>query len=546
MSIRERIANWLAPVASRPDRRPARSHRVRYGLCGPEVVAFSGPTIGYSSAAAMREFVGKATLASSDAHAEHDLYDLMAEAERSFRDNTIMRALVNRLVDFICGEGPTPQIGGLSDSQNKEVQTRFEVWWHGTPEVRGMDDGSELVRQMVRERLVPGRLGIIPIERLGQLQFIAGTRIASVSRYQDGEGRPIIGGVETDELNRPSAFWVGSWDDTRTYLREAERPIPARNFWYWPFRLRNDETAGHPPLQAVQPLIHRLNDVSESLVYAWQLMSKFVGIVELENGAQIGKARSAARDFSDVSEEFRGRAADFGIGTLFFGEKGKTDFRSIPHNIPGLNFTEGAKMFLRLIGMELGLSLEFLLLIWSDTNYSSGRMSSLQVQRNLKPWIQGLRGQDARSGMLGRIFNWWYQRGVVFDGLPRGDAYCEWHFPNYPFIDPQKEVEAEKAEIGAGMKTQTRALRERGYDLDDVMDERAIELGKAAERVKAHNAAHPDAPVTLQQFIETGENPKAEAAPSSSSSSDTRPSPPSSGQPAPESPDSTSDADATD
>lgn len=507
MTIRERLSAWLAPQPAPSERsRPGRSHRVRYGICGPEVVAFSGPSIGYSSAASMREFVGKATLASSDAHVYPDITDLVAEALRSYRDNTIMRSLVARLVDFIVCEGPEPQVRGLTAEQNKEVESRFREWWFGRPEIRGMDDGPELVRQIVRERLVTGRPGIIPVERLNKLQFITGDRIAT-TRYADSKGRAIIGGVETDSLNRPSAFWVGTWDNTGTYLAEAERPIPADKFWYWPFRLRNDETAGHPPLQAVQPLIHRLNDISESLVYAWQLLSKFVGIVELENGAAFGKAISKQRDFSDVQNDFVGRATDVGIGTLFFGEKNKTDFRSIQHNIPGQNFTESAKMYLRLIGMELGLSLEFLLLIWSDTNYSSGRMSSKQVERNLRPWVQGLKA------ILGRIFNWWYERGVVFDGLPKGLAYCDWHFASYPFIDPQKEAEAERAEISGGLKTQTRALRERGFDIDDVMTERSLELAKAAERVKAHNEAHPHAPVTLAQFIETGENPKAEASP---------------------------------
>ena len=184
---------------------------MRYGICGPEVVAFTGPSIGYSSAAAMREFVGKATLASSDAHAYPDIEDLIAESLRSYRDNTIMRALVSRLVDFIVCEGPTPQVRGLSKEQNREVELRFVEWWNGTPEIRGMDDGPELVRQLVRERLVTGRPALIPIERMNQLQFITGDRI-STARWADDAGRRIVGGVETDVLNRPKAFWIGTWD----------------------------------------------------------------------------------------------------------------------------------------------------------------------------------------------------------------------------------------------------------------------------------------------------------------------------------------------
>lgn len=517
MTWRERLAKWISPPRPRSrkdaDFTPRQSKRIRYGVCGPEVMAFTGPTVGYSAAAATREFIGQPRLAASDAHARPDLMDLIGESQRLYRDNTIYRAIVGRIVDFIVAEGPNPQVRGLSDADNATVEAAFKTWWEGTPEIRGMDDGADLVRQIIRHRIVDGRMAVIPIERLGQLQFITGERLFTYRQVGDN-GRYIEGGVQTDTMNRPTGYWIGTWDDTKTYLREAEKAIPASKVWYWPFRLRNDETTGHPALQAVFPMLHRLNDVCDSEVYAWQLLSRMVGMVTMPNAA--GYAQTVSTDTSMDSQisEFLRRSVDWGYGNFFFAEPG-SDMKSVDRNIPGQNFESSLKAFLRLIGMEIGLSLEFLLLIWSDTNYSSGRMSSKQVERNLRPWVQGLRR------ILNQIFQWWYERGQVFDGLPAGPAYCDWHFSSYPFIDPQKESEAERSEIAGGFKTQTRALRERGVDRDEHNAERAAELEAAAVLVEAHNAAHPDAPVTIAQFLEVGESTVDGSGNSGSGSADT-------------------------
>lgn len=497
------VAEWLTKqpqIASRR-RRPL--------LSAPEIPqivhtpagkkAFSGQATGFGSAASMREMgQPKAVLAATDMHLRGDLTEMIAEAQRQYRDNCIYRAIVNRITDFIICEGPAFQINSENARLNREVEKQFGEWWNGTPEIRGMDDGAELTRQIVRHRIVDGRIGIIHDERLGQIQMIGGERIATPLSKQWGKGPKIEGGVELDAFRRPVAYWVGEWDEWGLMLRN-ERRYTTDQMWFWPFRLRNDDTPGHPALQAVHPMLTRLADIVDSEPIAWQLLSRMALIVNREGAAGIADTNSEEDKESPVANQLRSfhkRIQDFGSGLVFHGEPGE-EIRGVDRNLPGANFENSIKTFLRIIGMELGLSLEFLLLIWSDTNYSSGRASAKQVERNLRPWVQGLRR------ILTAIYRWWLAREQSLGRVPlRPDLVnCSWHFEPYPFIDPQKEAEADLAEVKGGFSTMTRKHRERGSDFDEVLAERELELGKAAEAVMRHNAKYPDAPITLASVM---------------------------------------------
>lgn len=517
------FADWLTGQPTAPPPRRNRAHAPELQAAATVHTtagkrAFMGTGIGYGSAASMREMgQPKAVIASADAHIKYDLYDTIAEAQRQYRDNCIYRAIVNRITDFIICEGPTHQVNGDNDRQNREVEKRFADWWNTAPEIRNMDDGPEITRQLVRHRIVDGRIGIIHDERLGQIQLIGGERIAAPLGKQFGKLR-IEGGVELDNFRRPVAYWVGEWDEWGMTLRNERRYTPDQ-MWFWPFRLRNDESTGHPALQAVHPMLTRLADIVDSEPAAWQLLSRMALMVNRENAAGIADAQSE-QDPSAANNQartFAKRIQDVGYALIFHGEPGE-EVKGVDRNLPGVNFENSVKSFLRIIGMEMGLSLEFLLLIWSDTNYSSGRASAKQVERNLRPWVQGLRR------MLTAIYRWWLEREWSLGLLAlRPDLLrCSWHFEPYPFIDPQKEAEADLAEVRGGFTTMTRKHRERGTDLDEVLAERELELGKAAEVVKRHNAKHPDAPITLASVlaVEGADSPSQVLPPAQASQSE--------------------------
>ena len=66
-----------------------------------------------------------------------------------------------------------------------------------------------------------------------------------------------------------------------------------------------------------------------------------------------------------------------------------------------------------------------------------------------------------------------------FDRNP--DAYlgCEWLPPKFDYVDPMKDVQAEIMAIGAGLKSRSQAISERGYDAEHVDAEIAADRERA-------------------------------------------------------------------
>jgi capsid protein len=77
-----------------------------------------------------------------------------------------------------------------------------------------------------------------------------------------------------------------------------------------------------------------------------------------------------------------------------------------------------------------------------------------------------------------------------FDRDPAVYLGCEWLPPKFDYVDPMKDVQAEIMAIGAGLKSRTQAISERGYDAEQVDaeiaadQERATALGLGFSRAK--------------------------------------------------------------
>ena len=169
-------------------------------------------------------------------------------------------------------------------------------------------------------------------------------------------------------------------------------------------------------------------------------------------------------------------------------------------------------MFLRILGMPLGFSLEFTLMIWSDTNYSSGRASKIQVERNCGP-IRKMIGRP-----ISDTYRWKVDQWIREKKLPdRADKNRhELHFPPYPFLDPQKERQAQREALEAGQTTPQREALAGGLDFEDLTDERSKAFAIIAERVKAHNQSYPDNPelhLTIADFTRRAKGQKQEPLP---------------------------------
>ena len=87
------------------------------------------------------------------------------------------------------------------------------------------------------------------------------------------------------------------------------------------------------------------------------------------------------------------------------------------------------------------------------------------------------------------IFEAWLEMAVLSGALslptyetePERYEAVRWVFRGYSYVDPQKEIAAQKAAVRSGFKTLADCVAENGGDLDELLVARQAELAKLDE-----------------------------------------------------------------
>lgn len=123
------------------------------------------------------------------------------------------------------------------------------------------------------------------------------------------------------------------------------------------------------------------------------------------------------------------------------------------------------RQMLRSIAIAYGVSYEILTSDLSKVNFSSARMGWLEFQRNVTKWQWFL-----MVPAMNRIWDWFSKVASASGAIGRA-VPADWTTPRREMIDPFKETEALRIQIQSGLKSWQEALRELGYDPQDVANE---------------------------------------------------------------------------
>lgn len=484
------------PRAARRRRDDGGPKRLSYDEGGLRVEALTPTARGYAAVAGARDAVrSKPTGGSEDAHGRFSL-DQLRDFSRGFdRNNAIYQAIVTRMLDVALGDGLNLQAKTDDESLDARIEVLWGEFW-ADPDVRGMDDGREVLRQIARQVIVDGDLGILRTDS-GQIQIFPAELIASTLR--EYQGRQVYQGIELDENRKPVAFWVQSYGVSGEPTRGEGRRIAASAMDFVANRRRNEQTRGEPLMQAGFGTVQRLNDICDSEAAAWQVNSRFAMTATLENGGSDVDPQTQSDPEAGSSGDLQPRCVDIGSAMIFYGKPGEK-LEGIKRDVPGPNFPESLKMFLRVLGMPIGMSLEFILLLWSDTNYSSGRASIKQVERGLRRLV------NLVKRTLTRIYVWkvgqWVAAGELKPPAEMGAAIYahRWEQHPYPAMDEQKEHDAALKRLEGGISSLTRENLRLGNDFAEIAREWQTELTLLADVCEAHNKLHPDQRIEVWQL----------------------------------------------
>ncbi len=404
------------------------------------------------------------------------IYDrprLLAQSRDFYRNNAIYNGMIKRAVSYIIGTGFTLQMTSPSDSYNKKVEALWNQDWR-RPEVRGLLSGRKVESMVMRELLLCGDTGAIKTN-LSLIQLIEAEQIAGKGVNSDG--------IEKDTLGRPTKYFVSRYKQGRVN-RSTATGVSPDDFLFIAEPDRPSSTRGVPPAQAAFAMLHRINDVCDSEAISWQLLSRMAVAIIRDDGASLGyntskddPNKSSSQDVGSLTT----RLTELDYALIFHGEPGEK-VEGIDRNLPGKDFPASIRMFLRLLGLPLGLPLEIILLDWTKSNYSQSRAVLEQAYQMFNDWQISL-----VDYFLDPILEWKMAQWISDNELTerkKGGLNHNWISPTFPWIDQLKEVKAYGGKVDRGFALHADVLKSLKKDRADQMDARVLEVEDAIERAK--------------------------------------------------------------
>jgi lambda family phage portal protein len=166
----------------------------------------------------------------------------------------------------------------------------------------------------------------------------------------------------------------------------------------------------------------------------------------------------------------------------------KTLFPGQNVTVPSLDAPDGqfepfVRAMLRAMAAGLGVSYESVSKDYSQTNYSSSRLSLLEERENWRALQQYMIRELHQP-----VYRAWLRAAVGAGDLSlpgyaaapeRYEEAVKWVPRGWEFVDPQKEVAAYREAVRNGFMTQAEVVMSRGGDFHELMEARANEHAEA-------------------------------------------------------------------
>lgn len=428
--------------------------------------------LGYRSVAVAAKEGRSYPSGSGDYLLDYDRPDLLRQSRHFYRNNTIYKGTIDRLTSYIVGRGFGLRVLNLGN-KNEAVEKAWRAWYKSA-EISGRYLGSRFASTVCRETLLCGDVGQIKAE---------GRKVQLVESEQIAKDRSTAMGIDINLVGRPTMFYVCRYGKGGQIDLSKSRQIKPEDFIFVTAPDRPSQTRGVPVMQAAFPMLHRINDVCDSEAAAWQLLSRLAIAVTRESGDEKGHANSIA-DSNKPNAAAEGDATDrvqiLDYATIFNARVGEK-VEGIARNIPGENFTDSLRTFLRMTGLAIGMPLELILLDWSQANYSQSRAVLEQAYQTFCDWQDLLEDLHYQP-----LFDWQLNALLKEAGAkaPAEGVIVEWTRPAFAWIDQLKEAQARGLKMDRGFALHADVLKELGRDREQVVMGREREIRDAIEKAK--------------------------------------------------------------
>ena len=431
---------------------------------------------------------------SADAEIKGSLPRLRNRSRQLVRDNSYAQQTIRAVRNNVIGTGVRLQAqvrmqrgGGRFDAvMNDAIETAWSKWGrkdscHTAGRLCFSDmsrllisavaqDGevfARLVRQPFGRSKIPFALEVIESDLLDDT-YTGGSTV---------EGNEWRMGVELDRWGRPVQY---------AFLRKhpgdsglggmppggRHRFVPASEVLHLYVSERPGQTRGVPWLASAIQRLHQVDGFEQAAVIRQRASSALMGFITSPEGELQGD------DLIDGE-----RVTSFEPGVFKYLAPGETV------TVPNLDAPDGQlepflRSMLRAVAAGVGCAYTTISSDYSQSNYSSSRLSLLEERDNWKALQQWMIENFHQP-----VFEAWLEMAVlagelnlpVYETDPDRYRNVRWFPRGWSYIDPSKEISAYKDAVRCGFKTQAEVVAEQGGDLEELLVARKAEVDRAEE-----------------------------------------------------------------
>lgn len=473
------------------------------------MMARDAARLGYDAAQAKRTRRTIRSTGSGDSDLLPDLVTLRDNARTMVRDDANAAALMRVLLENVVGTGLVPQgavVGGQAtgwtqqqaDDWNGQAEEVFNAWADDEADATEHTDFAGLQQQVLREMVRDGEhlshrlvvTGGRPRRIRSAVELIDVDRLVTPIKRDQADVR---GGVEIGARSQPLAYWItprhpadlpAATASERLRKNQPERWARWENGYLSILHTFERERAGQhrgvPMFASSFGLIEALNDIVESETVAARAAARICLLVK----------QTAQTSWPGLQQQPQGEWHEkLDAGTIKYLNPGEDAVPFVP-NRPGNTWAQFCNRVLRSVCSSFGLPLEMVARDWAAMSYSGMRGALNEAHRGFGQWQQRLE--------VGFLRKWWaiviteaVDSGVLAKP-PRWDlnrrAYLAhtWVPPSWGYVDPTKEIQAEREAIAANLTTPQAAAQRQGGDSEANLRARARHLVRCRELEEAN------------------------------------------------------------
>lgn len=424
---------------------------------------------------------------------------IRARAQDLERNSDIAGAVITAFERNVIGDGMTLQ-AKIPDSvkNHEELNKKIESLWKEFCKAEHCDvtaaqSMEEIEEMTIRRYVVDGGIFLIKVATKDK-RFPFKLQVRSVDDLSNlavvGSSKRMVEGVELDEYNKPLAYHFKKYNGLN--LTHETVRIPANDVIFFYRKVAPNQVREVSMLATAINRIRDANQFVEAVGVKERILACMAVFVKKATPAGLGRGVRSADPV-----DYNGLSLKPGmIGELNPGDEVQT---VVPTG-QASNAREFITTLIRLIASGVGLSYEAVSRDLSMVNYSSARQGLIE-DRKMYRKLQRLIGKKVLSSIYEEFITSMYLTGELDlpDFAKNKQNYLQhvWIPPGNNWIDPTKEVNANKIAVETYQDTLARISAERGEDWREVIKQRVAEMkfidelvgGESEGEEKSKNAA---------------------------------------------------------